>query len=55
MRLPTTPMRAPVVPLVANVTPALERSDEIRNALVDQVTGTVRWRECMGCMAADGR
>ena len=28
--------------------------DEIRQRLVEQVTGTVRWRECVAAMAADG-
>ncbi len=46
-------VRAPVVPLVANVTAAKVTSpDEIRRLLVAQVTGTVRWREsvlaCVG-------
>ena len=43
-----TAMRAPVVPLIANVT--AERAtnpDEIRALLVQQVTGMVRWRESM--------
>ncbi len=41
-------LRAPVVPLIANV--SAERAvdpDEIRALLVQQVTGMVRWRECM--------
>lgn len=39
-------MRAPAVPLVANVTAApVEDADEIRRLLVEQVTGMVRWRE----------
>ena len=41
-------LRPPVVPLIANVT--AERAaepDEIRDLLVRQVTGTVRWRESM--------
>ncbi len=48
-------MNAPVVPVIANVT-AEATSDpaEIRDLLVRQVTGTVRWRECMGKMAALG-
>lgn len=48
-------MNAPVVPVVANVT-AQATSDpaEIRDLLVRQVTGTVRWRECMANMAALG-
>jgi [acyl-carrier-protein] S-malonyltransferase len=28
--------------------------DEIRKRLVEQVTGTVRWRECVQFMAANG-
>lgn len=45
----------PVVPLVGNVT-ALAGSDpeEIRRNLVTQVTGTVRWRESVSYMAAQG-
>ena len=27
---------------------------EIKQRLVEQVTGTVRWRECVAAMAADG-
>ena len=39
-------IRAPVVPVVANVTAAkVTDPDEIRRLLVAQVTGTVRWRE----------
>ena len=42
-------LRAPLVPLIANVT-ADKATDpvEIRELLVRQVTGTVRWRECIG-------
>ena len=43
-----TTMAAPSVPLIANVT--AERAmdpAEIRDLLVQQVTGMVRWRECM--------
>ncbi len=45
----------PVVPLVGNVT-ALAGSDPelIRQNLVAQVTGTVRWRESVAYMAAHG-
>jgi len=48
-------MKAPAVPLVANVVarPLLEPGD-IRRKLVEQVTGRVRWRECMGTMADAG-
>jgi [acyl-carrier-protein] S-malonyltransferase len=48
-------MQAPVVPVVANVTAGpLSDPAEIRASLVRQVTGTVRWRECMGYMAGQG-
>ena len=48
-------MTAPVVPVVANVMAApLSDPAEIRASLVRQVTGTVRWRECVGYMAAQG-
>ena len=45
----------PVVPVVANVTarPVSEPAD-IRRLLVEQVTGRVRWRECVQWMATDG-
>jgi len=48
-------MNAPVVPVIANVT-AEATSDpaEIRDLLVAQVTGTVRWRECVLKMGALG-
>lgn len=48
-------MNAPVVPVVANVGAApLTEPAKIRESLVAQVTGTVRWRECVGAMAAHG-
>jgi [acyl-carrier-protein] S-malonyltransferase len=48
-------MNAPVVPVVANVGAApLSDPAAIRLSLVAQVTGTVRWRECVGFMAANG-
>lgn len=48
-------MNAPVVPLVSNVL-ASPTSDPavIRQKLVEQVTGTVRWRESVAFMAAQG-
>lgn len=48
-------MRAPVLPLIANVT-ALPVSDPatIRAQLVEQVTGTVRWRESVLAMRDHG-
>ncbi len=45
----------PVVPLVANVTASAVRNVEvIRSLLVQQVTGTVRWRESVAYIAAQG-
>ena len=45
----------PVVPLVANVTAApITDADEIRERLVEQVTGQVRWRESIGWMGENG-
>jgi [acyl-carrier-protein] S-malonyltransferase len=48
-------MHAPVVPVIANVKAApLSDAATIRDSLVAQVTGTVRWRECVAHMAAQG-
>lgn len=48
-------IKAPVVPLVANVLAApVSDPSEIRKRLVEQVTGTVRWRESMLAMAEQG-
>ncbi|CAM3131683.1 MULTISPECIES: ACP S-malonyltransferase [Methylobacterium] len=48
-------LNAPRVPLYANVTAApVAEPDAIRAALVEQVTGTVRWRESVAAMAAAG-
>ncbi|MBI4273484.1 MAG: ACP S-malonyltransferase [Rhizobiales bacterium] len=46
---------APIVPVVANVVakPISDPKDIVRN-LVAQVTGTVRWRECVSYMAGQG-
>lgn len=45
----------PVVPVVANVTAAPSDDPEaIRRQLVEQVTATVRWRECVAAMKAGG-
>lgn len=48
-------MHTPVVPVYANVlaAPVTDRN-AIREALVAQVTGTVRWRESVAAMAAAG-
>lgn len=46
---------APAAPLVANVLAApVSDPDAIRRHLVEQVTGTVRWRESVAFMAAHG-
>ncbi|MBL8574178.1 MAG: ACP S-malonyltransferase [Hyphomicrobiaceae bacterium] len=48
-------IKAPVVPLVANVLAApITDPAEIRARLVEQVTGTVRWRESVAWMAEAG-
>lgn len=53
--LATVTIKAPVVPLVANVTAeAGSDPDAIRANLVKQVTGTVRWRESIEAMAKSG-
>jgi [acyl-carrier-protein] S-malonyltransferase len=53
--LATATVNKPRVPVMANVT-AAPTSDpaEIKRLLVAQVTGTVRWRECMLALAAAG-
>lgn len=53
--LEATPPKAPSVPLVANVS-AKRESDpgQIRDLLVQQVTATVRWRECVMAMTEMG-
>lgn len=48
-------VNAPAVPVVANVEAApITDPAAIRDALVRQVTGTVRWRESVASMAAHG-
>jgi [acyl-carrier-protein] S-malonyltransferase len=48
-------IKAPVVPVIANVLAApISDPAEIRARLVEQVTGTVRWRECVLAMAGAG-
>jgi [acyl-carrier-protein] S-malonyltransferase len=48
-------IRQPAVPLVSNVlATAITDPDEIRRRLVEQVTGTVRWRESVAYMASHG-
>ncbi len=53
--LSRVPMLAPKVPLVANVTASrTQEPSEIRDLLVRQVTGTVRWRESVLYMKEQG-
>lgn len=48
-------MHAPVVPLVANVLARpISDPDEIRKRLVEQVTGMVRWTECVNWLTGEG-
>ena len=48
-------IKNPAVPLVANVrAEAVTEGTLIRNLLVEQVTGSVRWRESVAWMAANG-
>ncbi|HEX7820714.1 MAG TPA: ACP S-malonyltransferase [Sphingobium sp.] len=49
------PLSAPVVPLYANVLAApIGAPDEVRQRLVEQVTGRVRWRESVAAMSDAG-
>jgi [acyl-carrier-protein] S-malonyltransferase len=53
--LATVDIKAPAVPLVANVTAGpLTDPNQIRARLVEQVTGMVRWRESMLYMQSQG-
>jgi len=48
-------VNAPVVPVVANVlAKPITDPDEIKKRLVEQVTGMVRWTECVGWLVKDG-
>ena len=48
-------MKAPIVPVIANVTACATSDVEvIRDLLVKQVTGAVRWRESVLFMKAQG-
>src|SRR5664280_1735918 len=55
MALAGVTIRPPASPLVSNVLAApITDPDEIRRRLVEQVTGTVRWRESVAYMANHG-
>jgi [acyl-carrier-protein] S-malonyltransferase len=48
-------IRTPSPPLIANVVArAISDPPEIMRRLIEQVTGTVRWRECVAYMAREG-
>ena len=48
-------MQAPCVPLVANVSAApISDPDEIRQSLIEQVTGVVRWTESVNWLTSAG-
>ena len=48
-------MASPVVPLISNVTAsAVSDPEDIRQRLVEQVTGQVRWRETVERFSSDG-
>ena len=48
-------IKRPASPLVSNVLAApITEPDEIRHRLIEQVTGTVRWRESIAYMANHG-
>ncbi len=53
--LAKTNIKPPVVPVVANVlAQPISDPQDIARRLVEQVTGTVRWRECVATMAGQG-
>lgn len=53
--LSTVSMQNPSVPVIANVTAApVQEAETIRQHLVDQVCGSVRWRETVAGMAGYG-
>ena len=53
--LASVDVQAPRVPVVANVlASAIQTPDEVVDSLLAQVTGTVRWRECVAYMAGQG-
>ena len=53
--LENTPPRAPIVPVIANVSAAKATDpSEISELLIRQVTAMVRWRECVNAMVELG-
>ena len=48
-------IKQPIVPLVANVSAQIAKDvSQIKNLLVEQITGSVRWRETMLCFEQNG-
>jgi [acyl-carrier-protein] S-malonyltransferase len=48
-------IKTPVLPIMANVTASLQSNvDSIKKLLVEQVTGTVRWRESIMALKEKG-
>ncbi|KQU99758.1 ACP S-malonyltransferase [Devosia sp. Root105] len=48
-------VKSPIVPVVANVlAKPITDPEEIKKRLVEQVTGMVRWTECVGWLVKDG-
>ena len=48
-------IKQPIVPLVANVSAQIAKdASEIKNLLVEQITGSVRWRETILCFEQNG-
>lgn len=53
--LAALPVRSPKIPVIANVTADYVRTpDEVRDALIRQVAGSVRWTETVRRLADDG-
>jgi [acyl-carrier-protein] S-malonyltransferase len=49
-----TPLHEPRFPVVCNVdAKPVRTADDIRRSLADQVTGSVRWAECVTCLLDD--
>ncbi|RYE49865.1 MAG: [acyl-carrier-protein] S-malonyltransferase [Hyphomicrobiales bacterium] len=48
-------VKSPIVPVVANVLARpISDPEEVKKRLVEQVTGMVRWTECVGWLVKDG-
>ena len=55
MALTQIDIKQPIVPLVANVSAQIAKdASQIKNLLVEQITGSVRWRETMLCFEQNG-